>query len=119
MTKEFALEFAKDWIDSWNSHDLERILEQYSENFSIESPMVLRIVPESNGFISGKENIKAYWKIGLERNPKLKFELIDVLVGINRLTLYYNNSAANRKSVEMMRFNNENKVDEVIVNYSE
>ena len=119
MTKAFALEFAKDWIDSWNSHNLNKIMEHYSEDFTIESPMALRIMPDSKGFIAGKENVRAYWKTGLEKNPQLNFELIDVLVGINRLTLYYSNSAAHRRSVEIMRFNNNNKVDEVIVNYSE
>lgn len=33
-------EFAIKWIDSWNSHDLDKILDHYDDNFSIISPMI-------------------------------------------------------------------------------
>ena len=25
LTEEFAAEFAREWIEAWNSHDLERV----------------------------------------------------------------------------------------------
>jgi hypothetical protein len=33
IDQEFAAHFAADWIAAWNSHDLQRILEQYSHYF--------------------------------------------------------------------------------------
>ena len=32
ITKKQALEFANDWIESWNAHDLENIILHYDEN---------------------------------------------------------------------------------------
>ena len=95
------------------------ILDHYTDDFSIESPMALRIVPESKGFNSGKENIRAYWEIGVQRNPQLKFELINVLIRTNRLTLYYSNASANQKSDEIFHFNKNFQANEEVINYSE
>ncbi len=119
MTKEFALQFANDWVDSWNSHDLEKILLHYSEDFTIESPMAIKLYPQSKGIVIGKGEVRKYWTIGLERSPNLKFELLDLLVGVNSIGLYLLNTSSNKKSVELMSFNNENKVNRAIVTYSE
>lgn len=119
MTTEFAINFANEWIESWNSHDLDKILSHYTDDFVIETPMALKIFPESNGIIIGKSDVRKYWTIGIERIPNLKFELLDLLIGVNGLTIYYINTATNKKSVEVMNFNKDKKVDKAIVNYSE
>ena len=31
ITEEQARPFAKDWIEAWNSHDLERVMSHYDE----------------------------------------------------------------------------------------
>ena len=36
MTYDDALAHAKDWIEAWNSHDLERILSHYSKEVVFE-----------------------------------------------------------------------------------
>lgn len=119
MTKEFATAFAKEWIASWNSHNLDKILSHYSEDFSIESPLALKRLPETKGTVIGKENVRKYWALGLENNPTLKFELLDILIGVNSLTIYYINTATNKKAVEVMSFNSNMIVNKAIVNYSE
>lgn len=81
--KEFATGFAKDWVEAWNTHDIEKILAHYSEDFTIESPMAIKLYPQSNGIVVGKSEVRKYWTIGLERSPNLKFELLDLLMGIN------------------------------------
>ena len=35
MEKGFAERFAKEWVAAWNSHDLERVLEHYEDDFEI------------------------------------------------------------------------------------
>lgn len=119
MTKDFAIQFAREWVDCWNSHDLEKILSHYSEDFTIETPMAVKLYPESEGIVVGKSEVRKYWKIGLERIPDLKFEILDVLVGVNGLAIYMLNTATNRKSVEVMNFNSEKKVNKAIVNYAD
>jgi len=59
--------------------------------------------------------VRKYWKIGLGKSPNLKFELLEVLVGVNSLALYLFNTASNKKSVEVMSFNREEKVYKAIV----
>ena len=119
MTKEFAAAFAREWIDAWNAHDLEKILSHYSEDFTIETPMAVILYPQSDGIVVGKDEVRKYWTIGLEKNPQLRFEILDVLVGVNSLGLYLFNTSSNKKSVELMSFNDEMKVNKAIVIYSE
>lgn len=115
----FATDFANEWIKAWNAHDLDKVLSHYSDDFSIETPMALKLLPESKGLIIGKDNVRKYWKLGIEKIPNLKFEIIDLLIGVNGLTIYYINTATNKRSVEVMHFNSANKVEKVIVNYTE
>ncbi len=119
MTKDFAIAFAKDWIQDWNAHNLDKILSHYSEDFSIETPMAIKLYPQSLGIVAGKSEVRKYWTIGLESNPNLKFELLDLLIGVNSISLYLFNASSNKKSVELMSFNNNNKVNKAIVTYSE
>ena len=119
MTKEFATAFARGWVDAWNAHDLEEILSHYSEDFTIETPMAAKLYPQSQGIVVGKSEVRKYWTIGLEKSPDLKFEILDVLVGVNSLGLYLFNTSSNKKSVELMIFNSEMKANKAIVTYSE
>ncbi|MDQ6845751.1 MAG: nuclear transport factor 2 family protein [Bacteroidota bacterium] len=114
----FAKQFAADWISSWNDHDIEKVLEFYSDDFVIESPLALKLFPESSGIISGKNNVREYWVAGLKHNPELKFELLDVLTGVNGLTIYFLSITQNRRVVEVLRFNKEGKINKAIVNHS-
>ncbi len=41
--------------------------------------------------MKGREAVRAYWQPSLAARPPLRFELIDLLVGINSITLYYRN----------------------------
>lgn len=118
MTKEFTHDFARKWLESWNSGDLDRILEHYSEDFSIQTPMALKLFPESQGTISGKERVREYWEKGLKLIPNLEFELKNLLNGIDSISIYYANTATNTEAVEMMYFDDQKKVNKVIVSYS-
>ncbi len=100
MTKEFATVFAKDWVEAWNSHDIEKILSHYSEDFTIETPMAIKLYPQSQGIVVGKSEVRNYWTIGLERSPNLKFELLDLLIGVNSIGLHLFNSSSNCRANE-------------------
>ncbi len=118
ISTEFALDFAEEWIAGWNAHDLERVLRHYTDDFTIETPMAAKLLPANTGFVAGKENIKAYWATGLQRIPDLRFEMLDLLTGIDGLTIYYLNTATGKRSAEMLHFNGRGLVDKVVVHYS-
>ena len=91
IDEAWAKEFAKEWIAAWNSHDLERILSHYADDFEMSSPLIIQLMNEASGTLKGKENIRRYWQKGLELNPQLHFDLSDVLIGANSLTILYRN----------------------------
>ena len=117
MTKEFAKIFAVEWVEAWNSHDLEKILSFYTEDLTIETPMAVKLYPLSHGFVSGKTELRKYWSIGLDKSPDLKFELIDLFIGVNSVSLHLFNLSSARRSIELMSFDKHNKVNRAIVTY--
>ncbi len=89
ISRAFGEEFSKEWIDAWNSHDLVRILSHYSEDFTMSSPYIAQIAGVASGTLTGKAAVRSYWAAALERMPTLKFELVQTLVGVDSVTIYY------------------------------
>lgn len=89
MNKDFAQHFAQDWIDSWNCHDLSRVLAHYTDDFEMSSPYIVQLADEPSGTLKGKAAVGAYWEKALGLNPQLHFELVTTLVGANSITLNY------------------------------
>ena len=42
ITRGQAEKFARDWIESWNAHDLDRILAHYTAGFEMSSPYIFK-----------------------------------------------------------------------------
>lgn len=84
-------EFAHDWIDAWNAHDLERVLAHYAEDVVFTSPYAAQVEPESRGVIHGIGALRSYWSAGLARNPDLHFDLVQVLETCDGVTILYRN----------------------------
>jgi ketosteroid isomerase-like protein len=116
ITQKFAQQFATEWIAAWNAHDLPRILSHYTEDFEMSSPFIYRIVNESSGMLKGKEAIGAYWQKALNNMPDLRFELIDVVFGIDSICIYYH-SVLNLRAVEWFWFNADLKVKKAMGQY--
>ena len=110
-------QFSNEWIDSWNSHDIERILSHYSDDFSITTPMIQRLSGNNEGTLYGKKAIKKYWEDSLQKVPDLHFELLDITLGVTSIALYYK-SVFDTRAMELMCFNDEGKVEKVIAHYS-
>jgi len=114
--KEKATEFAEDWIDSWNSPDLDRILSHYSDDFEMSSPRIVQLMNEPSGTLRGKKNVGKYWEKSLSQSD-LRFELIEVLVGAESLVIYYHNVTRNKKAAEVFVFNPEGHVVKSMAHY--
>lgn len=89
IDREWALVFAREWIESWNSHDIGRILSHYTEDFEMSSPLVVERLGLADGVLKGKDEARRYWLPSLSLDPPLQFQLMDVLAGVSQLTLYY------------------------------
>ena len=114
----WAKHFAAEWIEAWNSHDLDRILSHYSDNFEMTSPFIIQRMHEPSGTLKGKTAIRPYWKIGLSATPPLKFELIEILIGVESITLYYRR-ASGKLAAEVLIFNQDGLVVKGIAHYGE
>jgi len=111
-------QFADEWIESWNSHDIEKILEHYSENFEITTPMIQKLLGDAKGTLKGKSAVRKYWEDALQKVPDLYFELLDVTFGVTSIALYYK-SVFDTRAMEVMYFNNEGKIEKVVAHYSD
>ena|SRR6188472_1632718 len=88
MTSEEARRFAEEWVDAWNRHDLDGILEHYAEDIVFTSPFAAKLVP-GDGTVRGRSALRDYFKAGLSAYPDLRFTLRHVAVGVDSVTLVY------------------------------
>jgi ketosteroid isomerase-like protein len=116
IDQQFAQKFARAWVEAWNSHELERILSHYADDFEMTSPFITSMVGEPSGTLKGKERVAEYWKGALEKIPDLKFEIVDVLFSINSVVIYYK-AVLGKMGAEILLFGNDGKVIESIAHY--
>jgi hypothetical protein len=117
MDEQQATKLASHWIESWNSHDLDRIMEHYSDDVTLTSPVAARLLSDPAGTVRGKTALRAYFAKGLAAYPNLKFELHDTLFGLHSVVLYYRNQNGARTG-ELMELGADGKVVRVIANYA-
>ena len=91
MDLAFGQRFADEWVAAWNSHDLERILEHYTDDVVFASPRIVALMGEENGEVRGKDALRAYWGKGLKLLPDLCFCVEEVLVSVDTIVINYRN----------------------------
>ncbi len=89
----------------------------YDDNFEMSSPYIIQIAGEPSGTLKGKKLVEAYWTKGLAQRPNLHFELVQTLVGVNSIIVYYK-SAEGQQVAEVFHFNAKGKVVKSYANYS-
>jgi predicted ester cyclase len=109
--------FARDWIDAWNAHDLDRILAHYAPNVTLTSPAAAKLVNVPSGTIAGLPALRDYFQRGLDAFPNFHFELIEILVGISSVVLLFKNQRGTH-TAEYMELDSTGKIIRVAANYS-
>ena len=115
LQESFARQFAQAWIDGWNSHDLERILDHYDDEVVLVSPVAMKLL--GNSVVQGRAALREYFRRGIDAFPSLRFELFDVLWGIETVVIVYENNVRNSKAAEVMQLSASGKVRHVWANY--
>jgi hypothetical protein len=87
--QEETAQFAREWIEAWNAHDLERILSHYTDDFEMSSPFIITLFNEPSGTLKGREQVSAYWETALERLPDLHFELLEAFAGVHSIVILF------------------------------
>lgn len=90
-----AADFAGSWLRAWNAHDLDGVLAHFADQATFSSPVAAQLLPDTGGVLRGKDAIRAYWQVGLERIPDLHFTLEAVYAGIDMLVINYRNHLGN------------------------
>jgi ketosteroid isomerase-like protein len=91
LNPAFAEDFARAWVQAWNDRDLEAILSHYADTIVFHSPRIDLVLRNGAAKVDGKDALRAYWGAALERSPTLYFELDDVLIGSDAMTVFYTN----------------------------
>lgn len=101
--KHAPRDHADSWLDAWNSHDLDAIVDLYAEEIDFASPTVAELGGPKGGRLSGQEELRAHFARGLERTPGLAFIEEALLTGSDGYALVYRRQDGARvvESVEL------------------
>jgi hypothetical protein len=97
-----AKTFAEQWVRDWNAHDIDALLEHFTDDVVFTSPVAVRLL-SGDGVIRGKEALREYWSEGIRLIPDLRFEVLAVYSGIATLVINYRNQAG-RVVCEVLTF---------------
>ncbi|VAW51623.1 hypothetical protein MNBD_GAMMA05-1475 [hydrothermal vent metagenome] len=115
MENSFVKKFVKEWAEAWNSHNIDKILSHYTEDFEMSSPIITKLCNEPSGKLKGKKEIKEYWLKALNLNPNLRFEILSVLTGVKSIIIHYKGHRG--LSSEVFHFNKNNMVTKSYAHY--
>jgi len=117
LHEEQVRELADHWVKAWNSHDLDRIMAHYDDDVVLVSPVAVKVTGDPSGRVSGKAALRSYFERALDLYPNLRFDLVDVMWGLQSVVLYYTNQRGS-KTGEYMEIGPSGKVSRVVANYS-
>lgn len=55
------------------THDQARELAHYTDDFEMSSPLIVQLMGESSGTLTGKQSVGDYWRTAMARNLNLNF----------------------------------------------
>lgn len=82
-------EIALDWINAWNRLDIDAIMDHYTDDVIFYAPTVIKRWNIPDGKITGKEKLREHFLKGFELAPNIHFEFIDLLMGVDGITIIY------------------------------
>ena len=112
----YCAALGKQWIDAWNSHDLDRILALYAEDTEMTSDKIPALGFDPSGTVRGKERLRQYWRKGLDLLPNLHFTLIDLYVSPDSLVVFYRNERG-ANICEYLRLNADGRIKQGSANH--
>lgn len=98
-----AVAFAEQWVDAWNAHDVEAVLQHFDDDVVFTSPVAAKLLPETAGVIHGKPALRDYWTRALQRIANLRFAVEGVYEGVDTVVIAYRNQDGGLVS-EVLRF---------------
>jgi ketosteroid isomerase-like protein len=78
MDREKAWQFAHEWLDAWNKHDVDLIMKHYVNSIEFCSPVVQKVLGDPKGVVNGIDKLRDYFTKQLQKFSTLHFQLLDV-----------------------------------------
>jgi hypothetical protein len=89
LTEQRAGELAAEWVEAWNAHDLDAIIDLYAPGIVFQTPTIIDSLGIPDGRVEGLEDLRVHFSRGLERLPDLHFDLEQVYCGVRSLAMTY------------------------------
>lgn len=89
MQQQNNISIAQKWFDAFNEHDLEKLLSLYDDNAQHYSPKLKIRQPETNGMVSGKPALRAWWQNAFDRLPTLNYRYTTLTANDERVFMEY------------------------------
>src|SRR4051812_11770516 len=113
---DFALGFANQWIEAWNSHDLDRVISHYATNIELTSMFVPRLLGIASHTLRGIGMLRLYFSEAFLKFPDLNFVPRQVYTGASSLVIQYE-SVGGRLAAETMSLNDLGLIARVYAHY--
>ena len=100
MLAQENISVANKWFEAFNAHDLEQLLSLYSDDARHYSPKLKIRQPETNGLVTGKAALRAWWRDSFDRLLTLKYVPVTLTANDDRVFMEYKRNVENEP--EMM-----------------
>jgi hypothetical protein len=121
MDDTFVKDHIDRWTNSWNDHNIKKILSLYSENIFFSSPKVKLVYPDwTSTTITNKKDLEEYFCSGLKKFPMLRFISIDYFLKNDKIILEYIATPDNKiqwSVIEKFEFDNDGLIERSSVYY--
>lgn len=89
MTPEKLQSIAFKWFETFNNKELEKLLSLYDEDAVHFSPKLKVLKPETNGFVTGKQQLREWWQDAFDRLPSLNYKVKTLTANGDRVFMEY------------------------------
>jgi len=89
MSSENLQSIAYKWFAAFNNHELEQLLSLYDDDAQHFSPKLKILKPATNGYISGKQELREWWRDAFDRLPTLHYKVTSLTANSDRIFMEY------------------------------
>ncbi len=111
-----AQRYAEEWIDSWNSHDIDRIMALYADSICHITPKLTMLFGSVSHAIKDKDELREFFAAALKRSPNLHFTLGEVFAGAESIVVCFDSTTGIYVAVVLI-LNENMKITQYMAHY--
>jgi ketosteroid isomerase-like protein len=116
IDRPWAERYAREWAANWQAKNLDAVLSHFSPDIVFRSPLISTVLGKPQASVTGLSELRHYWSTALQAAKEVRFEILNVGVGSDALTILYRNHREDYIT-ETLVFGEDGKVIEGIVTY--